>query len=193
MRKLHVFQIALVIAVAFIIDPAFYGGAFAKEKCISIGGKRVCFEDGKNKKGNAEDDDNNGDGEPQPTGNKCQGEVACPSGYVVLDKPNKYGACCEPKEGFPNTEAKKPGPGSCPAGTEFVANYGKCMFVRCQSYSPEAAGEPKERVSDWPRGFENNCTNAGGGRAAICKSRPNPTRPEWLLFDCCCYTPAPGA
>ncbi len=30
-----------------------------------------------------------------------QDEHSCPPGYVVLDKPNKYGAFCEPKEGFP--------------------------------------------------------------------------------------------
>jgi hypothetical protein len=30
-----------------------------------------------------------------------QGARSCPPGYVVLDKPNKYGAFCEPKEGLP--------------------------------------------------------------------------------------------
>src|SRR4051794_3968449 len=40
-------------------------------------------------------------------GNKhkgSQGERSCPPGYVVLDKPNKYGAFCEPKGGFPAQE-----------------------------------------------------------------------------------------
>jgi hypothetical protein len=31
------------------------------------------------------------------------GERSCPAGYVVLDKPNQYGAFCEPKEGLPKT------------------------------------------------------------------------------------------
>jgi hypothetical protein len=78
-----------------------------KKKCITIGDKRICLEDFGNKKN---DDDDDADDKPKKTGNICEGEVACPPGYVVLDKPNKYGACCEPKEGLPApkpTEAEK--------------------------------------------------------------------------------------
>jgi hypothetical protein len=32
------------------------------------------------------------------------GERSCPVGYVVLEKPNKYGSFCEPKEGLPKTK-----------------------------------------------------------------------------------------
>jgi hypothetical protein len=77
-----------------------------KKKCITIGDKRICLEDFGGKKDDDED-------EPKKTGNICEGEIACPPGYVVLDKPNKYGACCEPKEGFPDTT---PAPAPGPAG-----------------------------------------------------------------------------
>jgi hypothetical protein len=65
------------------------------------------------------DDDNN---------TTPNGEHACPAGYVVLDKPNKYGAFCEPKEGLPEPPKEKvvckfPGQVGddcyCPPGTEF--------------------------------------------------------------------------
>jgi hypothetical protein len=44
------------------------------------------------------DDDNN---------TTPNGEHACPAGYVVLDKPNKYGAFCEPKEGLPDRPKRR--------------------------------------------------------------------------------------
>jgi hypothetical protein len=31
------------------------------------------------------------------------GGASCPPGHVVLAEPNKYGSCCEPKEGLPAT------------------------------------------------------------------------------------------
>jgi hypothetical protein len=89
-------QFTLALAVAALATNSFHTvSAVAKEKCISIGEKRVCFDDGKGKKeqdDNDDDDDGEGNAEddgnkPQPTGNKCQGEIACPAGYVVLDKP----------------------------------------------------------------------------------------------------------
>ena len=64
-------------------------------------------------------------------GNKCKSEHSCPAGYVVLDKPNAYGACCEAKEGIPKpapAEAEQckfgmvgtpPNDCHCPEGTEF--------------------------------------------------------------------------
>ena len=57
---------------------------------------------------------------------------ACPPGYVVLEKKNKYGAFCEPKEGFPEKpkEVWCQFPGQvgddchCPEGTEFLGYKG---------------------------------------------------------------------
>ena len=185
MRKLLLIQLALLlIAGAIVAGSSSF--ASAGKKCVTIGEKRVCFEEGKDKKNDDDDDDD--DHKPKKkAGNKCEGEISCPAGYVVLDKPNKYGACCEPKEGLPQTETQ-PKASACPAGTELFQ--GKCMFRRCSSYSPEAAGEPKDRVSVYPQAHENLCTGGGvhPGNTSICKSRPNPTKPEWLLWDCCCYS-----
>ena len=136
----------------------------AGKKCISIGEKQVCFDDGKNKKKNKNDaggadagnnnapandnapaDDNAApdnatpdNAAPQNSGNKCQGEVACPPGYVVLDKPNKYGACCEPREGFcpPDRPSGTP-PNCCAEGTTF--REGACWPTNCP---PGTVGTP---------------------------------------------------
>jgi len=83
----------------------------AKAPCITIGDKRICLEVEEGgeapKKKDEQPAEQDGPAEQKKTGNICEGEIACPPGYVVLDKPNKYGACCEPKEGFP-APAKEP-------------------------------------------------------------------------------------
>ena len=136
MRKPRFIRLSLLLIATAIFVLGSSSTASAGKKCISIGDKRICFEDGKNKKGNADDD--NGDGKPQTTGNKCQGEIACPPGYVVLDKPNKYGACCEPKEGFcpPDRPSGTP-PNCCAEGTTF--REGACWPTNCP---PGTVGTP---------------------------------------------------
>jgi hypothetical protein len=119
MRNSVVVRLVLLLTATAIFVLGSPVNASAAKKCISIGEKQICFDDGKNKKnkndaGGADAGNDNApandnappnnatpdNATPQNTGNKCQGEVACPPGYVVLDKPNKYGACCEPREGF---------------------------------------------------------------------------------------------
>jgi hypothetical protein len=139
MRKPLVIQLALLLIAAAILVLGSSFKAEAGKKCISIGEKRICFEDGKNKKSKDDDgDDGGGNEEPQKTGNKCQGEIACPPGYVVLDKPNEYGACCEPKEGFcpPDRPSGTP-PNCCPEGTTF--REGHCYPTNC---GPGMVGTP---------------------------------------------------
>jgi hypothetical protein len=163
MRKLHFNQIAfLAIAAVLVIASVHCGSAIAKEKCITIGEKRMCFEDGKNKKGNdapAEkednDDDDAGVAKPQATGNKCEGPIVCDPGYVVLDKPNKYGACCEAREGLPPPKTAEPEkckfPGevgtppncTCPPGTEFMG-YKGCLPKKADPVGPS----PKKVVNE---------------------------------------------
>lgn len=75
-----------------------------------------------------------------------QGERACPPGYVVLEKANKYGAFCEPREGLPAPQAAEPEkckfPGevgtppncSCPNGTEFLGYKGCVAFTYQEAY-----------------------------------------------------------
>ena len=72
------------------------------------------------------------------------------------------------------TEAEKPGASACPAGTELFQ--GKCMFRRCSSYSPEAAGEPKDRVSVYPRAHEHACTGEAPTQAIPPFAKAVPTR-----------------
>ena len=63
---------------------------------------------------------------------------ACPPGYVVLDKPNKYGAFCEPREGFcPADRPLGTPPNCCAQGTVF--REGACYPESC---GPLAVGTP---------------------------------------------------
>ncbi|MDG4884457.1 hypothetical protein [Mesorhizobium sp. WSM4884] len=48
-----------------------------------------------------------------------EGERSCPPGYVVLKEKNKYGAFCEPKEGFP-AQADQGGAVPAPAALQNV-------------------------------------------------------------------------
>jgi hypothetical protein len=117
-----------------------------KKKCITIGDKRICFED--DAKNRDDDDDDDDKPKKKKRGNICGGETACPPGYVVLDKPNKYGACCEAKEGLPKQapaqEAQKckfgmigtPPNCSCPEGSEFQG-YKGCVCPQGATLTPE--------------------------------------------------------
>ena len=73
----------------------------AKRKCITVRGEQYCLVKGKQDS----DADTCGDkssGATEP--NKAEPkERACPPGYVVLAKPNKYGAFCEPVQTCPST------------------------------------------------------------------------------------------
>ena len=139
----------------------------AKEKCITIGEKRVCFEDGAKKKNDDDDDDDDDeddDDKPKKSKDKvipkkCGKKVRCEPGFVVLDKPNQYGACCEAREGLPPPKTAEPEkckfPGevgtppncSCPPGTEFMGYKGCVKKVVEPNPAPngwhcEAAVEP---------------------------------------------------
>lgn len=148
--------VPILIGFATAIDPfasasAEFRLAMApqeKKKCVTVGDKRICFED--DAKNRNDDDDKP---KKKKTGNKCQGEISCPAGYVVLDKPNKYGACCEPKDASPD---KQPAPAaekckfpgqvgtppdcSCPPGTEFRGYKGCVRVGGCHTFLiPEQA------------------------------------------------------
>jgi hypothetical protein len=100
----------------------------------------VCGDTKKNKKKIENEPENGASGD---------GERACPPGYVVLKEKNKYGAFCEPKEGFPEqapAQAEKcqfpgevgtPPNCTCPEGTDFQGYKGcvKVTVVRlCQVF-----------------------------------------------------------
>jgi hypothetical protein len=163
MRGILFIQFALLLFGAIAIDLASNASAetllsMAKQKCITIGEKRICFEDGRNKKSDDVEEDDEDNDEPKKnkkTGNICEGKIVCDPGYVVLDKPNKYGACCEPREGFPApapAEAEKckfpgevgtPPNCSCPAGTEFMG-YKGCLPKKADPVGPS----PKKVVNE---------------------------------------------
>jgi hypothetical protein len=84
--------------------------------CNFENGKLVCGQ------GNGGNDANDDQGthkkkKHKDTDTGSQGERSCPPGYVVLDKPNKCGSFCEPKEGDPCAKAETPA--TTPAPTEF--------------------------------------------------------------------------
>jgi len=105
------------------------------------------------------DDDNN---------TTPNGEHACPAGYVVLDKPNKYGAFCEPKEGLPEPPKEKvvckfPGQVGddcyCPPGTEFGGFKGciqKVFATYCGVETPGPGGDGPLIL------FKGICKDKGG-------------------------------
>ena len=104
-------------------------------------GKLVCGSTKGNK--NRDDDDDDGDDKPKKSKDKiipktCGKKVNCEAGFVKLEKPNKFGACCEAREGLPapkQQEAERckfpgevgtPPNCHCPDGTEF-RGYKGCL------------------------------------------------------------------
>jgi hypothetical protein len=119
-----------------------------KFECKLVQGKLVCGKDIDNDVGA----DDNKPEKKKKTGNICAGEVSCPAGYVVLDKPNKYGACCEPVDASKSAPKPAPAPAAekckfpgevgtppnchCPADTEFYGYQG-CMKTCCGTPSKD--------------------------------------------------------
>jgi hypothetical protein len=118
-----------------------------------------------------------------------QGERSCPAGYVVLEKPNKYGSFCEPKEGLPApapAEAEKckfgmigtpPNDCHCPEGTEF-AGYRGC--IKRQRNDLCAAIRWQEEFE-----FHKKCTNVYHGEFD-CTSLTEPDGGRGIHESCCC-------
>ena len=117
-------------------------------KCEMVEGKLVCGKTSGSKSRDDENDDE--DDRPKKSKDKvipktCGKKVNCEAGFVKLEKPNKYGACCEAREGLPppkQQEAEKckfpgqinPPACDCPPGTEFMGFRG-CL--------PKKAEQPK--------------------------------------------------
>ena len=114
-------------------------------KCEMVEGKLVCG----STKGNKDRDENDDDDNDKPKKSKdkvipktCGKKVNCEAGFVKLEKPNKYGACCEAREGLPpakqqeGEKCKFPGevgtqPNcTCPSGTEFLGFRGCVKWTK---------------------------------------------------------------
>ena len=189
MRKPLVIQLALLLIAAAIFVLGSPLDASAGKKCITIGDKRICFEDGKDK--------SNDDADNAKSQKTCaKKKISCPAGYVVLDKPNKYGACCEPKEGLPPTpiEQKCKFPGSqvgtppnctCPDGTEFLGFKG-CIKFTTQSYCSDN-NKPGDRLlnSTELTPFSDKCKAMPYNGTPSCAGPFATTGPG--LYRCCCY------
>jgi len=123
--------------------------------CKMQDGKLVCG----NKKGSSKKDDDEADDDDEPKKSKdkvipktCGKKVRCDPGFVVLEKPNQYGACCEAREGLPPPKTAKPEkcqfPGevgtppncTCPPGTEFLGYKGCVTPYCCTSYGADWHG-----------------------------------------------------
>jgi hypothetical protein len=117
------------------------------------------------------------------------GERSCPPGYVVLDKPNKYGAYCEPKEGFPAkppAEAEKckfpgqvgtPPNCSCPDGTEFLG-YKGCVAYKLDEYCNDLDATGLDA-------FSSKCKAGPYYGTGSCATFS--TAPPHGSYRCCCY------
>ena len=73
-------------------------------KCGLVNGKLVCGK--KQGGGRKQDEDDDNDDKPHKSKDKiipkaCGKKVNCEGGFVKLAEPNKYGACCEAREGLP--------------------------------------------------------------------------------------------
>jgi hypothetical protein len=150
-------QALFVLTLAGLVFSSVpYAGAIAKEQCITVGQKKVCFDDGKNKKEDDDEEDEDEDNDDKPKESKkeftCE-KARCEPGMVVLDKPNKYGACCEAREGLPPPKTAEPEkckfPGevgtppncTCPPGTEFMG-YKGCVTAQrvcCEGTFPDGS------------------------------------------------------
>ena len=195
----HLFAQGLVLEAAF--------------KCEMVEGKLVCGKTGGSKSRddvNDDDDDNDNDNdEPKKSKDKvipktCGKKVNCEAGFVKLEKPNKYGACCEAREGLPppkQQEAEKckfpgevgtPPNCSCPPGTEFMG-YRGCLPKK----APDPIGpSPKKVINEcytfpftredpqaYPAPFTEKCRDVYKG-----KIQCDGTFASGKLKCCCTYT-----
>jgi hypothetical protein len=162
MRKPFVIQLALLLLAAaiFVLGASF--DADATKKCLTIGQKSVCFDDGKSKKGNDDADpvtDDFGEAEPatedlgENDANGAAGgeddqpkaatkpftcaKAQCDAGEVKLDKPNAYGACCQPMDRCPPERPSGTPPNCCPKDTTFREGF--CRVSECP---PGTTGVP---------------------------------------------------
>jgi hypothetical protein len=95
MKKIAIVCFALLVAFLFSVSriswAGFVGDSFVDAANAPTIKPRLLIEVKKKKQ--------QGDNGASEEAGSQGGDHACPPGYVVLDKPNKFGAFCEPKEG----------------------------------------------------------------------------------------------
>lgn len=139
---------AQAISTAWIVPVGF--------KCGLVNGKLVCGDkEGGKKQSNDADNDRPKKSKDKVVPKTCGKKVNCEAGFVRLEKPNKYGACCEAREGLPPTQSADkckfgmigtpPNDCHCPAGTDFQG-YKGCVKtpteICCSAKVTEKDGSP---------------------------------------------------
>jgi hypothetical protein len=152
MKKLIALGAVLILPILFSFGPhnsSLGASSFPGAAGLSGDGTNLVVHVKKKKK--KDNGDNNSGTQPDTTG----GEVTrdCPVGYVALDKPNKYGALCEPKEGV----CKKgmigtPPDCKCPEGTLPLGNGDNPCVAKQNCPFPGQVGNPPN--CDCPQGTE---------------------------------------
>ena len=163
--------------------------------CKMQDGKLVC---GKTKKSDDDnDDDDDDDDKPKKSKDKvipktCGKKVNCEAGFVKLEKPNKYGACCEAREGLPPPKPQQADkcqfPGevgtppncTCPPGTEFMG-YKGCLPKKAEPPAKKGGSYCSQEVPESMVPLaKQTCTNNHPGGWLNC-SIPKPG-----FVICCC-------
>lgn len=153
--------------------------------CKLIEGKLVCGKDIETDNGDGGTDSH----KKQKKKKKDQGnpgERSCPPGYVVLDKPNKYGAFCEPvdtSKSAPAKEAEKckfgmvgtPPNCACPEGTKFFGYKGCLHTLYCSGW------HSNEYAAEQQKTWIPKCKAQSGIPDCHAVTRPG------VVFECCCY------
>ena len=162
--------IGLSVSFAHVIAPVAF-------KCGMVNGKLVCG----STKGNESrgDDDDDVDDKPKKSKDKvipktCGKKVNCEAGFVKLEKPNKYGACCEAREGLPPEKCKFPGEVGTPPNCECPKNTEFKGFRGCVKFTYQKAScisRPSQRAAE---NLAKQCKAEGGYGSC-------PT-----LEECCC-------
>jgi hypothetical protein len=139
---ISIFLIPVTVKAEDRIDSGFV--LKAGVTCKLQRGKLICATTNDDQDDN--EDEDNGD---SPAAFSCA-KARCEPGMVVLEKPNRYGACCEAREGLPPPKTAEPEqckfPGQvgtppncdCPKDTVFLG-YKGC--VQCASICNEACGK----------------------------------------------------
>ena len=157
-------------------------------KCGMVNDKLVCGSTKGNK--NRDDDDDGDDDRPKKSKDKvipktCGKKVNCEAGFVKLEKPNKYGACCEAREGLPPAKCKFPGQidppkCDCPPGTEFMG-YKGCLPKKAEPPAKKGGSYCSKEVPESMVPLaKQTCTNNHPGGWLNC-SIPKPG-----FVICCC-------
>ena len=175
--------IAIQVSSGDVVGPVAF-------KCEMVEGKLVCGKtDGSKSRDDDDDDNDDDDDRPKKSKDKvipktCGKKVNCEAGFVKLEKPNKYGACCEAREGLPppkQQEAEKckfpgqinPPACDCPPGTEFMG------FKGCVTVAKKQQSYCSTFVPSYKGLFEQTCSNQKGGFTNCAIITAN-------QYKCCC-------